>query len=235
MMIGSSYETRRQELHTYFDSVAADAWAALTSTDKVSRIRATVRAGRAQMRALITSWLDTNLHQRQILDAGCGTGLLSVDLARRGASVTAIDLSPRMVDIAQDRMPDDLPQGAIRWIAGDMLQPLGHQVDHSIAKDSLIHYDLKDKVTAVARLAGETRRSIIFTFAPSSPLLRIKHSVGKLFPRSDRAPAIVPVSEDQLIAALATDPVLQHWTLRRTERVSCGFYTSQAVELIYDP
>lgn len=36
----------------------------------------------------------TLLHGRRVLDAGCGGGLLCEELARRGAAVTGIDLSP---------------------------------------------------------------------------------------------------------------------------------------------
>ena len=45
-MSGSTYTERRGQLETYFDRTAADTWAKLTSTAKVSRIRETVRAGR---------------------------------------------------------------------------------------------------------------------------------------------------------------------------------------------
>jgi magnesium-protoporphyrin O-methyltransferase len=47
-MMTLSYDERRSELKTYFDRTAVDAWARLTSTAPVSRIRATVRAGRAR-------------------------------------------------------------------------------------------------------------------------------------------------------------------------------------------
>lgn len=37
----------------------------------------------------------------QVLDVGCGGGLLAEDLARRGARVTGIDMAPAMVQTAQ--------------------------------------------------------------------------------------------------------------------------------------
>ena len=40
---------------------------------------------------------------RRVLDAGCGTGYLSVQLARRGAQVVGVDLSPEMVRLARAR------------------------------------------------------------------------------------------------------------------------------------
>ena len=40
----ASYDTRRDQLQTYFDDTAVDAWKRLTSEAPVSGIRATVRA-----------------------------------------------------------------------------------------------------------------------------------------------------------------------------------------------
>ena len=68
--------------------------------------------------------------------------------------------------------------------------------------------------------------------APSSPTLEVFKAVGKLFPRGDRSPSIVPVAEKKLRRLLGTEPQLQGWKTARTERVSSGFYTSQALELV---
>jgi len=43
---------------------------------------------------------------RKVLDAGCGTGYLSRQLAARGALVTGVDLSERMIAIAQAQSPE---------------------------------------------------------------------------------------------------------------------------------
>jgi SAM-dependent methyltransferase len=42
---------------------------------------------------------------KRVLDAACGPGLYAAELARRGARVVGFDHSPRMVEIAQSRMP----------------------------------------------------------------------------------------------------------------------------------
>ncbi len=51
MMHTRTYDHRRQELETYFDRTALEAWKRLTSDAPVGTIRATVRAGRDRMRA----------------------------------------------------------------------------------------------------------------------------------------------------------------------------------------
>ena len=103
--------------------------------------------------------------------------------------------------------------------------------DHIVAMDSLIHYDLQDVLSAVSRLSRSATSSIVFTFAPRTPLLAAMHNVGKLFPRSNRSPAIQPVAERALQERLANDLMLAGWRLGRQRRVSSGFYTSQAQEL----
>ncbi len=226
----TTYLARREQLLTYFDRTAAEAWSRLTSDVPVSGIRATVRAGRDTMRATLLSWLPEDLEGRRILDAGCGTGALAVEAARRGAEVVATDLSPALVKLAQERAPDDL-DGSIDFHVGDMLDPSLGRFDHVVAMDSLIHYPSEDVVRTLADLAGRCDTSILFTFAPRTVLLTMMHTAGRFFPRSDRAPAIEPVGENRLRTLIAGHDELAGWSPARTLRVANGFYTSQAMEL----
>ena len=50
-------------------------------------------------------------------------------------------------------------------------------------------------------------------------------------PRSDRAPFIEPIAEATLRNDVAQHVPLKAWTIGRTEKISSGFYTSQAMEL----
>lgn len=231
MMKTATYHERRGQLETYFDHTASEAWSRLTSDAPVGRIRATVRAGRDEMRAKLLSWLPEDLTGRRLLDAGCGTGALSVEAARRGAEVVAVDLSSSLVQLAQERMPHDLGHGSIQFMVGDMLDPALGQFDHVVAMDSLIHYRTEDAVRVLEKLAERTNQSILFTFAPRTPLLTVMHSVGRLFPRSDRAPSIEPVGERHLHRHIGSNEHLADWQPARTQRIASGFYTSQALEL----
>ncbi len=227
----SSYQTRRGELTTYFDRTAADAWAKLTTDAPVSGIRATVRAGRQQMRDRLLSWLPADLSGRRVLDAGCGTGTFSVELARRGAEVVAIDVSPTLVQLARERLPQSLGEGRIDFQVGDMLSPALGRFDHVVAMDSLIHYPTADVTQAIAALAERTSTSIVLTYAPRTRLLGAMHIVGRLFPRSDRAPAIEPVRPAELARRIAAEPRLAAWRIGATERVARGFYISEGLRL----
>jgi magnesium-protoporphyrin O-methyltransferase len=222
----ATFDTYRGRLETYFDRTAKDAWEQLTSDAPVSKIRETVRAGRDRMRALLLSWLPEDLTGARILDAGCGTGALAVEAARRGAHVVAVDVSASLIEIAKARAPALIGAGEIDFRVGDMLNPAHGRFDYAVAMDSLIHYPTTEVVTALSRIAERTSRSIAFTFAPRTPALSLMHAVGLIFPRGDRAPAIVPIGEATLRDRLSAE--LPHWRIGSSTRVSSGFYTSQA-------
>ncbi len=235
-MQSATYLARRGQLETYFDRTAAEAWKRLTSDAPVSGIRATVRAGRDRMRATLMSWLPDDLSGRRVLDAGCGTGALAVEAARRGAHVVAIDLAGTLVSLAGERTPGDLREsgggGRIEWRVGDMTDPALGTFDHVVGMDSLIHYPAPDMARAVAGLAARATCSVLFTFAPRTPMLSAMHATGRLFPRGDRAPAIEPVRATTIGRLLRDDPAMAGWQPARTLRIASGFYTSQALELV---
>jgi magnesium-protoporphyrin O-methyltransferase len=225
-----SYRERRAWIGEYFDRTAADAWKTLTSDAPVSKVRATVRAGRDRMRRTLLDWLPPELHGKRVLDAGCGTGTASIELAQRGAEVVAIDLSPTLVQHAQERA-EEAGIDDIDFRAGDMLDPsLGH-FDYVVAMDSIIHYELEDMVKALATLAPRVNDRMLITVAPRTPMLTVMRAVGKLFPRSDRSPSIVPVSENAFRKALAAEPVLDRWGMVGTRLIESGFYRSMAINL----
>ncbi len=230
-MSSVTYEQRRGQLETYFDRTAVEAWKRLTSDAPVGRIRATVRAGRDEMRSTLLSWLPNDMRGLRLLDAGCGTGALAVQAARRGAHVVAIDLSATLINLARERAPDIAAPGRLEFAVGDMLDAAITDFDHIVAMDSLIHYHAPDIVRVLGSLAARTRTSMLFTFAPKTPLLATMHAVGRLFPRHDRAPAIEPVAESALRARVTEAPALAGWRAVRSARVARSFYISHAMEL----
>jgi magnesium-protoporphyrin O-methyltransferase len=232
MTLSATYLERRGELETYFDRTASAAWAKLTSDAPVSGIRATVRAGRDAIRTQLLDWLPEDLSGRRILDAGCGAGQFAIEAASRGAEVVAVDLSPTLVSLAEERYrAGNSPGGSIAFHAGDMFSSDYGAFDHIVAMDSIIHYKAPDMVSILSGFAARAHKSVLFTFAPKSALLATMHAVGKLFPKGDRAPAIEPVAEKRLTRLIRNAPELNDWRIDGANRVSTGFYISQAMEL----
>lgn len=233
MLETRTYEERRGWLETYFDRTAAETWAKLTTDGQVSRIRATVREGRERMAEILFSYLPERLDGQRVFDAGCGTGTLSLELARRGAEVVAVDLSPTLVQLASERAHEQLGDEARRidFRVGDMLDPAFGRFDHVVAMDSLIHYEHVDLLAMLAALGERCDDRLIFTVAPKTAVLSVMHAAGKLFPRSNRSPRIVPTSIPALRRAIADGPAFQRFHWKGTDRVDCGFYISQGVSL----
>lgn len=51
---------------------------------------------------------------RSVLDAGCGTGRVAIELARRGVDVVGVDIDRRMLDTARDKARH------LEWHLGDI-------------------------------------------------------------------------------------------------------------------
>jgi len=220
------YAATRDRVEHYFDRTATKTWERLTSDAPVSGVRATVRAGRDKMRALMLAQLPEDLRGARILDAGCGTGAMAVELAGRGADVVAVDISPALVGIAEKRMPANLA-GHITWVAGDMLEATHGRFDHALAMDSMIYYTAPDIASVLGRAAPRINGKFIFTLPPRTPALMAMWRVGKLFPRADRSPTMIPQTTPGVAQALRDASVKGR--LAEVERVKSGFYISTAL------
>lgn len=107
-----------------------------------------------------------------VLDAGCGEGYLSRILARRGAQVTGIDISSRLVEIARAKDPD----GAITYEVADLSQPLRAYQAHFdlIASYFVLNdvYDYQGFLTTLSTSLKPGGRLVIFMNNPYSLVVR---------------------------------------------------------------
>ena len=230
-MSNQTYQERRDQIQVYFDRTALDAWKKFASDAPLSRIRSIVREGREAMQAVLLSHFPKDLRGWRILDAGCGAGPLSFELARRGADVVGIDLSPEIIALAANRAQSFDGIGSLDFCAGDMLSSELGAFDGVVSMDCLIHYGQADIADALAELAARTSQKIVFTVAPSTPLLVAKRRLGTLFPKADQAPAIQPTKIGTLQRTFRSNGSLADWNLTTGQRVSKTFYISQAMEM----
>jgi magnesium-protoporphyrin O-methyltransferase len=218
-----NYNQTLSRVETYFDKTALKTWERLTSKAPVSRVRESVRRGRDDMRMKLISQLPSDLSGAKVLDAGCGTGQLSEELALRGCQVFAADISPSLVNVARSRIPNHLHKN-IEFITGDMVNPNLGNFDYVIAMDSLIYYSKKDLMSLLVELSSRTSHSIFFTLAPKTMLLMIMWYLGKIAPKGDRSPVMVPQSLKAISREL--DANLQ---LIDLGVINSGFYISHAI------
>ncbi|MFC3960966.1 class I SAM-dependent methyltransferase [Nocardia jiangsuensis] len=107
---------------------------------------------------------------RRILDAGCGAGSLSAALRARGARVTGVDASPRMLDLARQRLGTE----AELYVA-DLAEPLPFADDEfdDVVASLVLHY-LRDWGSVLS----EIRRVL----APGGRLLiSVEHPFANFF------------------------------------------------------
>lgn len=214
-------QNHKEHLRSYFDGIGFERWAAIYGEGEVSAIRRTVRRGHAMMMARAEAWLKEHSLPAgaHIFDAGCGTGLFSIRLAKQGFQVTATDISHQMVCTASQQAAKAGVGDQIRFAVGD-LESVGGSYDAVVCFDVLIHYPRPAFEQLCRHLARICRGPLILTYAPHNRLLALKHWVGGHFPHSQRRTDIQMMPEAVVRQTLASAGMLVH---RRT-RVSCGFY-----------
>ena len=84
-----------------------------------------------------------------VLDAGCGTGRVAVELARRGVEVVGADIDPSMLDVARAKDP------GLTWVVADLAGlDLGRRFDVVVmAGNVMIFLEPGTEAAVVANLA----------------------------------------------------------------------------------
>jgi SAM-dependent methyltransferase len=89
-----------------------------------------------------------------VLDAGCGPGRFTLELQRLGASVTALDISPRQIELLRERLPDvDAHVGDIV----DLSRFADDSFDVTVCFGGPLSYLIDQAGVAVAELARVTK------------------------------------------------------------------------------
>lgn len=90
-----------------------------------------------------TSQLLPDVNGARVLDAGCAAGWYSIELARRGATVTAIDSSATLVNYAKRRIENEKLGDQIELRVADLSEPLDFIADNTmdgIVSSLVLHY-----------------------------------------------------------------------------------------------
>jgi magnesium-protoporphyrin O-methyltransferase len=219
-------------LKDYFDGDGFRRWSAIYGEGELSHIRRTIRDGHARMLGMAEHWLEARFpasalatRPTTLLDAGCGTGLFAVAQARRGFSVTALDIAPQMVAAAAERARSLGVSERVRPHVGDV-DELGGVYDAVVCFDVLIHYPRPALDAMLASLARSSRGPLLFTYAPHEPVLAGLHWLGGLFPRASRRTDIQMTPRRDVHAALAGLGM----AVRREAEIRSGFYHVNLVE-----
>jgi len=100
-----------------------------------------------------------------VLDGGCGTGLCGPLLLARSEKLVGVDLSPQMIERAQERACYDELVVA-EWCAFMRTRPA--QFDTIVSADTLVYFGALEEPLAAARLALKAGGRLVFTVERSS-------------------------------------------------------------------
>lgn len=220
----------KDRLRSYFDGVGFARWSAIYGDAELSMVRRAIRAGHSAMIAQAAAWLDelpTKAAPRSALDAGCGTGLFTIELARRSFVVKAVDLAPSMVAATAARVAEAALDAQVQCSTADLEQLQG-RFDVVSCFDVLIHYPRADFMRLCAHLASLTEEVLLFTYAPYSPFLAGLHRIGSFFPQGQRHTDIQMIPAATVVQTLADHGM----RVRRSASIGRQFYHVTLVEAV---
>lgn len=133
-------------------------------------------------RLALAPWLHVTPGQR-VLDVGCGVGRWSRMLAKRGAQVTGIDLSPTMVAQARQRAGQDGVAERCRFETQDLAAlDQGRKFDLVLGVTVLQHILDKNALrSAVRRMAEHLAPNGRMVLLEAAPAQRLRHCDSTVF------------------------------------------------------
>jgi ubiquinone/menaquinone biosynthesis C-methylase UbiE len=120
---------------------------------------------------------------KAVLDIGCGSGVYSVDFARRGARrVLGVDFSANMLQLARQEAVEHDVTDVCQFVQSNFLElNVAERFDVSIAV-GVFDY-LPDPLTFLRKMVASTRGKVIATFPGHSmirkPLRRLRYRLGR--------------------------------------------------------
>src|SRR5829696_8442645 len=116
----------RALIQSYFDGIGFERLHTIYGDDPCSGFRLRVREGHSDVVRTVLSWLTQDTAAKTVLDAGCGTGSLSIPLAAAGYTVDAVDFSQKMIEAAREKAARAfIPETRLRFVESDFMSIRG--------------------------------------------------------------------------------------------------------------
>ena len=215
----------------YFNQKGFDRWRRIYGeTDDVNKVQKKIRQGHQQTIDTVIEWLkdDGNLADITVCDAGCGVGSLSIPLAEAGATVSASDISEKMVGEAKEKAVEALEDPSKVNFSVSDLEALSGSYDTVICLDVLIHYPTEDAAKMIAHLASLAESRLILSFAPKTCVLFVLKKIGEFFPGPSKTTRAYQHKEKDIVAILEENG----FEIKRKGMTSVSFYYSKILEAV---
>lgn len=229
----------KEVVREYFNNDGFQRWRRIYGeTDDVNKVQLDIRLGHSKtVENAMKMLLDEGpLNGVTVCDAGCGTGSMSIPLAKEGAVVSASDISAAMVAEAEKLAREELLQGKDEISPGLVLptfqakdlESVDGKYDTVICLDVLIHYPQSKADAMIAHLASLAENRLILSFAPKTLYYNLLKRVGELFPGPSKATRAYLHSEADVERALQK----VGWRIRKRGLITTQFYFSRLVEAV---
>ncbi|KAL4036447.1 hypothetical protein IC575_005188 [Cucumis melo] len=215
----------------YFNNSGFQRWKKIYGeTDDVNRVQRDIRLGHSKTVENVMAMLKDEgpLRGVTVCDAGCGTGSLSIPLAKEGAKVFASDISAAMVAEAEKKAKEEVKGGVMPKFEVKDLESLEGKYDTVVCLDVLIHYPQNKADGMIAHLASLAEKRLIISFAPKTFYYDLLKRVGELFPGPSKATRAYLHSEADVETALRR----VGWKIRKRGLISTQFYFATLVEAV---
>nr|GMD33910.1 magnesium protoporphyrin IX methyltransferase, chloroplastic [Ipomoea batatas] len=237
--LSTATDVSAEVVKEYFNKDGFQRWKRIYGVgDDVNKVQMDIRLGHSKTVENVMKMLsdEGSLQGVTVCDAGCGTGCLSIPLAKEGALVTASDISAAMVAEAQKQAQEELLKGRDDKLPTTVmpkfevkdLESLDGKYDTVVCLDVLIHYPQNKADAMIAHLASLAENRLILSFAPKTFYYNLLKRIGELFPGPSKATRAYLHAEDDVERALAK----VGWKIRKRGLVTTQFYFARLVEAV---
>jgi 2-polyprenyl-3-methyl-5-hydroxy-6-metoxy-1,4-benzoquinol methylase len=193
-------ETRWREEARFFDSVAARHSQRIEAIDPLVLARYGPPSPRRRFSLEYRFRLLGSLQNRDILDTGCGDGANSILLAKLGARVTGVDISPASIELARRRASINALEGSTQFICSPLetadFPPNSFDV---IWCDAVLHHLISDLESLLTRFVKWARPGGLVLLAEPVNLNRLLRRIRFLVPvRTNATPDERPLERPEL-------------------------------------
>ncbi|RWR76968.1 magnesium protoporphyrin IX methyltransferase, chloroplastic [Cinnamomum micranthum f. kanehirae] len=230
----------KEVVREYFNGTGFKRWKKIYGdTDDVNTVQLDIRLGHSKTVENVIKMLTDDkdggrtLRGVTVCDAGCGTGSLTIPLAKEGAVVSASDISASMVAEAERQVREALADDAggelvmPQFQVGD-LESLEGKFDTVVCLDVLIHYPQSKADAMIAHLASLAERRLVLSFAPKTLYYDLLKRVGELFPGPSKATRAYLHAEKDVERALEK----VGWRIRKRGLITTQFYFAKLIEAV---
>jgi SAM-dependent methyltransferase len=123
-----------------------------------------------------------------VMDYGCGAAEGGVFLAKQGATVTAVDVSPGMLDLAQQLAAHHGVQIETRAVASDRIPAGDDEFDRIYGNGVLHHVPLETAIPELARVLKPDGIACFIEPLPYNPLINVYRRIASEVRTDDERP-----------------------------------------------